>query len=211
MRCRGVTKFVLLAAVLVCLQVSPLFASLEPPYIDGTSTATFVVGGPLDGWWLYEMDIEWNLTNNGGGSLSHFDLIFNTGCPTASEPSNFALFTGQSTGEDYPDDPTAVDWTGYFQIGDPSLDPEITNPILKYNEYTEDPGITGYGTFTFYSIAEPKTGIFDDALVAKDGIATPDIYGNLSGDVPSCTVPEPATVCLLGLGALGLIRRKKIS
>jgi hypothetical protein len=35
------------------------------------------------------------------------------------------------------------------------------------------------------------------------------IEGTLAGDISFSFVPEPATICLLGLGALGLLRRKR--
>ena len=178
------------------------------PYITGTSTATYIVDGPYEGWYRYDISILWG--HNYG--LSHLDLILKPNCALEDHLIEFDIPAGFSTSEDEPTNPTAMGWSGYFnRNGDPSLD--IVEPVLKYNSpfYPSDaePGKSGFGVFSFYSNIIPEPGTHTNALVFKaDNM--PAEYGDLEGDYPSCTiVPEPATLCLLGIGSLFLVKRKK--
>ena len=53
-----------------------------------------------------------------------------------------------------------------------------------------------------------KISEYVDSLVRDDGTPYP-IPPLSSSDVSVFFIPEPATICILGLGALSLIRRKK--
>lgn len=202
---------VALAAMCVCVFAAPLPATLVPPDIAGTITATEV----NDGWFLYEISLEWDMNGPGqGAGLSHWDIIFQSElyCPILEADIEFDTPAGYSTDANYPTnpDPCAITWLGEFDAtGDTSLDPDVTTPVIKYNEYSANPGDKGYGTFWFYSNAIPVNGTYTNALVAKAGQVA-DTYGDLVGDAPSCTIPEPGTVCLLGLGALALLRKRRV-
>ncbi len=57
------------------------------------------------------------------------------------------------------------------------------------------------GRYSTYSVADfIYTGYVDDLQVYDNALSSTEI---------AQIVPEPATICMLGLGALGLIRRKK--
>ncbi len=206
-------RFFLVVAVLVfCIFASPSFAVLVPPYIEGTSTATLIVGGPRDGWYYYEMSIVWDLDGAGAG-LSHLDLILGFECAESDHLVGFDTPGGFSTTESEPDNPEAMGWTGYFnRTGDPTTG--LLNPVLKYNDpyfpVDAQPGADGYGTFSFYANIVPENGILTDVLFAKSGSGVDDVFGDLEGDYPSCTiVPEPTTILLLCLGGLLVSRRKR--
>lgn len=205
-----------LAVLILCICAVPAYAVLIPPDIAGTSTATPITGGPYDGWFLYEINIEWNFEGMGAGSgLSHWDLVLIADCPEPDVPIEIEFDTpaGYSTTATDPD-PMAMGWTGYFLTeGDPSAG--IAGPVVKYNNpffpIDAQPGEQGNGTFSFYANVIPEyDGFYENALVAKTGLPDP-IFGDLQGDYPSCTIiPEPSALLLLACGGLALLRRRRV-
>jgi hypothetical protein len=53
-----------------------------------------------------------------------------------------------------------------------------------------------------------QTAVDDGWLVAGPGLSIEILYDDLADVTQVHAIPEPATICLLGLGVLGLIRRK---
>jgi hypothetical protein len=207
--------------------------------LTGTSTASQVTADDLAaapegvhiGWYKYTIDVSWELTVQGGG-MSHWDLILKLGCAELDHLFGFGGFesniSGLSTSEDFPEEPFTVNWFAYLnRNGDPAVG--ISDPLVKYEfpvldengdpiPPAEEPGADGYGVFWYYANVLPQNGsdgngaVWENALVAKAGSNT--VWGNLTGDAPSCTVipgevPEPSTIILLGLGSLALIRKRR--
>jgi hypothetical protein len=195
------------AIVAVCAYGLPAAAQ---PMIEGASTATLVTDpGPYLGWYLYELDIAWELNGPGSG-LSHWDVLLKVGCAAEDHLIEFPDPGGWSTSEQFPDDPYSVSWDGYFErYGEPTI--PSTDPLLKYEQTPGQPyeaGPEGYGRFWFYSNIIPEYGTYEEALAGKAGVQ-PIVFGDLIGAYPSCTTtPEPTTLSLLALGGLLLARRR---
>ncbi len=201
-------RIVAFTALLICSGVA---LGGEISTISGTSTATLITDpGPHQGWYLYEIEIEWHLFGQGSG-LSHPDLILKLECAGDDHLIEFDAPAALSSSEKFPEDPEALGWTGYFERnGDPSLDPPLNLPVVKYEDpffpTDDEPASEGVGTFWFYTNAVPEYGTYENALVAKAGLI-PDTYGYLTGAYPSCTLPEPGAFILLGIGGLAILRR----
>lgn len=188
-------------------------AAAEASLISATGTAELVQGGDYAGWYKYTYNLTWDLRKG----LSHWDLILKPGC---TQPDHKIVFDtgiggpydGLSTGDGWnPSKPVdfTVSYEGMFEPqGDPSV--RLTAPLVKWEPYDlrDEPGKKGTGQFWFYANILPEYGTFDDVLVAKYG--RNKIFGDLAGAYPSCqTIPEPATVILLGLGGVGIILTRR--
>lgn len=209
--------------VFVCISAFPVYAT----YIGGELSAEQVSEVsvlPGDGilpagvgqdWYLYTLEFDWDLSNG----LSHFDLMLKPGC---AEPDHKVIFIGEgldglSDGVDADENPIVnLGWTGYFLMADGSMG--ITDsPLIMYEgphlPEGAEPTAVGSGVFWFYSniIPEPipePPGLEDSCLKAKANSTLID--GIVTGVQPSCSIPEPVTICLLGLGGLALLRKRRI-
>lgn len=176
-----------------------------PTGIEADIDASLVTEGPWTGLYLYDIDVVWNLDEG----LNYFDIILKPGCAADDHQIYFEAFAGFSNGVD-----GEVDWEGVFMRGgDPSLDPSVTDPILRFEPMGSSPSIPdvmGDGIFWFYSNIIPEAlGPYPDKVVGTTD-SFPDEYGVVTGDYPSCTIiPEPATLFLFGIGGLALLRKKR--
>jgi hypothetical protein len=200
----------LLVVALFCLCASPMYAGMVHPEISAVSAATLLTEGEHAGWYLYEIDFQWDFGCKGHG-LSHWDLILKDGCANKDHLIVFDRPAGFSTSRRFPCDANSMSWTGYFNLkGDHSVN--VHKPLIKYDSphipERAKAGPQGHGKFSFYSNIIPEYGTFSNALVAKEGRHV--VYGDLRGAYPSCKIiPEPATIAMLGLGNILLLRRKR--
>ncbi len=190
-----------------CFLSAPLFACYVPSSISGTSTATLLDDGNYSGWYLYEIELEWDLNYSRCADLEKWILKLDSGCSEPDHLFEFDTVAGYSTSQSHPDDPLSMGWSGSLIEG---ILPD--SPLIKYGKPYFPAGIEsgseGHGTVWFYSNVMPEYVIDKDVLIGIDGCRI--VPGYLTGDYPNCSVtPEPATVCMLGMGSGLLLMRKR--
>lgn len=191
--------------IVACSLSTPLFACYIPSSISGVSTARLLEDGDHEGWYLYEIELEWDFNYSCHTDLEKWVLKLNSGCSEPDHLFEFDTVAGYSTSQYHPDEPSSMGWSGSFIEG---IFPDL--PLIKYGKPYFPAGIEsgpeGYGTFWFYSNVEPEYVTHEQVLFGIDGCKV--TCGFLTGDYPSCT-PEPATVCMLGIGSGLLLMRKR--
>jgi N-acetylneuraminic acid mutarotase len=116
-------------------------------------------------------------------------------------------------------DPTTNSWTTLTSMPLPVV--YATGAVVNGKLYVFGGQIDGQSTITStVQVFDPLTNTWSYDTPMPTGLSNSAaaVYGNtvylFGGDssstiVEAMTVPEPATICLLGLGALSLIHRKK--
>ena len=155
--------------------------------LEGTSVATYQTGGPYQGFYLYTIDLSFDLEQ--GLSNVTLKLDFDD-CP---ELACYQLFAfprpaGQMSGQIAS---CPVAFIGAFNCGgNPSID--LVGPVVKWdadNSSGCEPGKTGNITLFFYSNLGPNPDKQTPLFLIKNGQEVCE--GTLDGDIPAspCLIP----------------------
>ncbi len=223
-------KFTLLVAAIVLLQSA---AFLQATIVG--SLSSHVDNGIYSGgeWGLNEdgFQIEWTISQNADQSwhykydffkangdtlrklISHFDISLPDDI-TADDLYNFGSDIGEVTFDTFGPGPSNPGFPTGDSISGVKLD-LTNNQLFAEFDSTHKPmwgdfyakGGKSYGDWNYAYNIDIGVGVAN----LHDYTETPvDTFGNeLSKILVPSTAPEPATICLLGLGALSVIHRKK--
>jgi hypothetical protein len=194
-------------AIVICALLLSSGAVLAEPVLTGTSVATEVTAGDTVpqgvqvGWYKYTVDISWQVSTEPGEgeALSIWTFLLDPGCINDDHVFIFDDTAGYSTNEE--EEPGTVSWYAAIELNGGSTSKYLEGfPLIKYEQtegQSDEPGAVGSGTFCFYSNVIPQDGSdgegapWPDAIFALTGGS--EVFGDLTGDGPSCiTVAPPA-------------------
>jgi len=189
----------------LCLLVCGLVLVVAQPAAaqtcaSGTVTAAFNADPAFPGMWKYCAEVSWSFDKYQVSHLTTFLRLPNCACICDPRFIRFGDPAGHSVNTS--SDPTCeLDYSGdYVCTGDPSLPDQYNGPAIKFLPESDlgcEPGISGYGTFCFYSPMPPQDPSDDpQGLAIKHGQQI--CYGMLSGQMPSCDCALPTQTTTWG-------------
>lgn len=133
---------------------------------------------------------------NDGGDIS-FSLTVNSGYEITGASMNITSLQGSNTG------PGTTQW----QLNGVNAGASLTRTASAVTSWNASIGTIGAGANTLSIIAVGTANVTGGAISAAGSYRINDL--SLNGDIVA--VPEPATMGLLGLGALAMALRRKMS
>ena len=151
----------------------------------GTSTVEIAGAPGLEGYWLYQLNIEWDTTGLGGHGMSHVSFFLELGvCDCACDQGAVMLDSVAGTGAG--EGGCELEFLGFYECsGDPSF-PSDT-PTVRYHHVENgcEPDRIGAATLHFYSRFGPGAPrVHTGSLGIKAGTITE--VGDIAGVLPLC-------------------------
>ncbi len=197
-------NYVVLIIFLVLI-VSAIQTVSAIPLITGTSSATLIDKGDYAGLYRYDISLSWKQISN----FNEINLPLNINLDQTQriifpEPAGYSLSEGPHE--------NVTTWIGTFVDNyNSSLfgGKDYIDFTAIFTPSSQNHGKTSSGTFSFYSDIVPQY-VLDKTVFVEHSGHKPKNYGDIKGDFPSETsIPEPATIVLLGIGAVPLLFRKR--
>jgi hypothetical protein len=176
---------------------APAHAVEDCASVSMTVTAALSNDPGFEGLYEYTVTGSWDVSRYGLSHIDFFLALKNLECICDPRVVRFGTPAGTSDGSGEAGACTVVYEGVYNCMGDPTVPAELQAPAIKFNAAGTDcePGVTGTGTWTFYSPFPPAPYSVDPAGVAiKHGSQV--CTGPLAGQMPEgdCTTPaRPAS------------------
>jgi hypothetical protein len=166
--------------------------------VDDCASVSMIVTSELstdpgfEGVYKYAVTGSWNVGQYGLGHIDFFLTLKDLECICDPRVVRFGAPAGTSEGEGIVEGCTVLYEGEYNCKGDPSVPDELRAPTIKFNSLSADcePGVTGTGTWVFYSPFPPAPYSMDPEGVAiKHGLQV--CLGPLAGTMPmgDCSTP----------------------
>ena len=174
---------ILFALALILTVAAPVAAECA----SGTVTVELSNDPGFENLYKYTVNLEWSL---GTFALSHPTLFIDLeNCECVCDPSVVVFDTpaGSSSSEEEGVSCDNGYYGDYVCSGDPSLPATMNGPAVKWDpdETVCTPGLSGTGTFCFYSPLPPGSEMtVTDAIAIKHGEEV--CYGDVVGMLPIC-------------------------
>ncbi len=177
----------ILAVLALLAAATPASAVDDCAVVSMTVTASHPDDPGFEGLWKYCVTGSWDVSRLGVSHIDFFLALKNLECICDPGIVSFGDPAGSSTGEGG----CTSYYHGVYQcMGDPSIPDELRAPTIKFGHDDCAPGVSGTGTWCFYSPLPPAPAtLYEDAVAIKHGnqVCLGDLFGQMP--IADCSTP----------------------